>query len=316
MYLQEKEHKLAGMTLHTVETDKYKTNTIVIKFKAPLQEEFVTQRALLPFVLQSETTKYPSTALLRSYLDELYGATLNVDLSKKGESHIITFKMEIANELYLSDRTPLLLKGIELLSTIIFSPVLEGGAFKTSTVDNEKRSLKQRIQAVYDDKMRYSNLRLVQEMCKNEPYHLHVNGEIEDIEQITSSSLHQYYTKMLAEDEIDMYMIGNFSATDIVSDITRFFSFENREKQTDNQKRSTKKTEKVNEVIEKLDVKQGKLNIGYRTNTTFSDPDYDALQVFNGIFGGFSHSKLFLMFVKKKAWPIMPLQGLKVIKAY
>jgi len=301
MYLQEKEHKLAGMTLHTVETDKYKTNTIVIKFKAPLHEEFVTQRALLPFVLQSETTKYPSTALLRSYLDELYGATLNVDLSKKGESHVITFKMEIANELYLSDSTPLLLKGIELLASIIFSPVLEGGAFKTSTVDNEKRSLKQRIQAVYDDKMRYSNLRLVQEMCKDEPYHLHVNGEIEDIEQITTASLYQYYTKMLAEDEIDMYMIGNFSATDIVSDITRFFSFENREKQTDNQKRSTKKTEKVNEVIEKLDVKQGKLNIGYRTNTTFSDPDYDALQVFNGIFGGFSHSKLFLNVREKES---------------
>ena len=28
------------------------------------------------------------------------------------------------------------------------------------TVENEKRSLKQRIQSVYDDKMKYSNFRL------------------------------------------------------------------------------------------------------------------------------------------------------------
>ncbi|QJC92498.1 zinc protease [Bacillus velezensis] len=54
------------------------------------------------------------------------------------------------------------------------------------------------------------------------------------------------------------------------------------------------------EVIDEEDVKQGKLNIGFRTNTTYTDPDYPALQVFNGLFGGFSHSKLFIN-VREKA---------------
>lgn len=48
------------------------------------------------------------------------------------------------------------------------------------------------------------------------------------------------------------------------------------------------------EVIDEEDVKQGKLNIGYRTSITYTDQDYPALQVFNGLFGGFSHSKLFI----------------------
>ncbi len=56
----------------------------------------------------------------------------------------------------------------------------------------------------------------------------------------------------------------------------------------------------MNEVKEQQDVKQGKLNIGYRTNIVYGDPDYFALQVFNGIFGGFSHSKLFIN-VREKA---------------
>ena len=43
-------------------------------------------------------------------------------------------------------------------------------SFDPSTVENEKRSLKQRIQSIYDDKMKYSNFRLIQEMCKDEPY--------------------------------------------------------------------------------------------------------------------------------------------------
>jgi predicted Zn-dependent peptidase len=53
-------------------------------------------------------------------------------------------------------------------------------------------------------------------------------------------------------------------------------------------------------VKEQQDVKQGKLNIGYRTNIIYGDSDYFALQVFNGIFGGFSHSKLFIN-VREKA---------------
>ncbi|MBD8068236.1 EF-P 5-aminopentanol modification-associated protein YfmF [Bacillus sp. PS06] len=297
--LSETEHELAGITLHTIDTDKYKTNTIVLKLKAPLEEATLTERALLPYVLQKRTKSYPTTIELRGYLDELYGATLNVDLMKKGEYHVITIRMDIANETFLEDKTPLLLKAIELLSEMVMSPVTENDGFSPSTLDNEKRNLKQRIQAVYDDKMRYSNLRLVQEMCKDEPYALHVNGRIEDIEKITPASLYQYYQKVLAEDEIDLYIVGKFDENSVVEYVSKNFVLKEREpKKVD---KISPVISEVNKVIEKQDVKQGKLNIGFRTNITYSDPDYLALQVFNGIYGGFSHSKLFLNVREKES---------------
>lgn len=73
----------SGYKLHVVRTDKYKTNTLVLKMKAPLTKEDVTYRALLPYVLQSNTSKYPTTPELRSYLDDLYGAGFYVDVAKK-----------------------------------------------------------------------------------------------------------------------------------------------------------------------------------------------------------------------------------------
>ncbi|WP_449540075.1 EF-P 5-aminopentanol modification-associated protein YfmF [Ferdinandcohnia sp. Marseille-Q9671] len=298
--LNETEHVLNGMTLHTIKTDKFKTITIVLRMKAALEEEFVTQRALLPYVLQSETPSYPSTTSLRAYLDDLYGATLNVDLAKKGENHILSFSMEIANEIFLKDQTPLFDRAITLLREIVLSPATENGVFKNSVVEKEKRSLKQRIQAVYDDKMRYSNLRLVEEMCKEEPYHLHVNGRIEDLDRITAQSLFDYYQKALSEDEIDLYIIGNIDPEKVTETVSNAFVFADRNKQP-HARSLPRKVDNVNEVIEKLDVKQGKLNIGFRTNTTYSDPDYDALQVFNGIFGGFSHSKLFINVREKES---------------
>ncbi|WHY02400.1 pitrilysin family protein [Neobacillus sp. DY30] len=295
----EKITNMQGYKLHVIETDKYKTNTFVWKMKAPLTKEDVTKRALLPHVLQSSSSKYSTTTALRSYLDELYGATLFVDLAKKGEYQIISFTLEIANENFLSDPAPLLEKGFELLSEVLTKPNASGSAFDQETVNKEKRTLKQRIQSVYDDKMRYSNVRLLQEMCKGEPYALQVNGEAEDIDAITPENLYEYYKKAFSEDEMDLYIIGDVKEDEVKSLADRLLSFENRTPQKIVSREQSKK-EKVNEIKEQQDVKQGKLNIGYRTNIVYGDSDYFALQLFNGIFGGFSHSKLFIN-VREKA---------------
>ncbi|MED1441805.1 pitrilysin family protein [Aeribacillus composti] len=292
-FLQEQVSEINGIQLHTVSSNAFKTNSLILRLKAPLSEKDVTIRALLPHVLQRGTASYPSTTELRKYLDDLYGATLQVDLAKKGENHIITFRMEIPNEKFLKDKTPLLEKGIELLSEVLLSPPLQEGVFNQSIIEQEKRTLKQRIQAVYDDKMRYANLRLIQEMCKTEPYRLHVNGEKEHIDQISPQQLTDYYTNMLQHDEVDLFVIGDIE-NEQVADIVRKYFRLTKSNQQARAESVEKKIEKVNEVIEEQDITQGKLNIGYRTHTTYSDYDYYALQVFNGIFGGFPHSKLFL----------------------
>jgi predicted Zn-dependent peptidase len=295
----EKVIELKGYKLHVIPTEKYKTNTLIWKMKAPLTKEDVTKRALLPQVLQSSSAKYSSTTALRSYLDELYGATLYVDLSKKGEYHIMSFSLEIANEKFLSDPSPLLKKGFELLTEILTNPNINGNAFDTATIEKEKRTLKQRIQSVFDDKMRYSNVRLIQEMCKGEPYALEVNGDAADVDAITTEDLYEYYKHAFLNDEIDLYIIGDVNEDEVKKFAADLLRFEERSpKKLEQQEANTNK--EVNEVKEEQDVKQGKLNIGYRTNIVYGDPEYFAMQVFNGIFGGFSHSKLFIN-VREKA---------------
>ncbi|MFD0825364.1 EF-P 5-aminopentanol modification-associated protein YfmF [Neobacillus sp. M.A.Huq-85] len=291
--------EMQGYKLHVIETDKYKTNTFIWKMKAPLSQEDITKRALLPHVLQSSSAKFPSTTALRSYLDELYGATLFVDLSKKGENHVISFTIEIANEKFLSDPSPLLKKGFELLAEILTKPNASDKAFDSETIEKEKRTLKQRIQSVYDDKMRYSNVRLIEEMCKGELYALDVNGNLDDVDKITPETLYEFYKKAFSEDELDLYVIGDVKEAEVKKIADELLKFETRTPKKPNAA-NQKMIEQVNEVKEKQDVKQGKLNIGYRTNVRYGDPDYFALQVFNGIFGGFSHSKLFIN-VREKA---------------
>ncbi|KYD00075.1 EF-P 5-aminopentanol modification-associated protein YfmF [Heyndrickxia sporothermodurans] len=290
--------KKNGYTLHIVKTNKYKTNTLVWKMKAPLTEETVTLRALLPNVLQSSTKQYPTTTALRTYLDDLYGAGFFVDLAKKGEYHIMSFSIDIANEKFLKDPTPLLQKGINFLSEVILNPNVENESFHPQTVEKEKRTLKQRIQSIYDDKMRYSSVRLVEEMCKDEAYAFDANGVSEKVDEITPKRLYDYYQKAINEDELHLYIIGDVDEKE-VEVFCENLQFKDRSP-LKLENRNSVQIDKVKEIKEKQDVKQGKLNIGYRTNIQFGDEDYFALQVFNGIFGGFSHSKLFIN-VREKA---------------
>ncbi|WP_353855697.1 pitrilysin family protein [Bacillus sp. Bos-x628] len=298
-YLQENTFKTAGLNTHIVKTEKFKTVTILFKMLAPLSKDDVTMRSLFPHVLLRGTEKWPKTGELRAYFDELYGATVSADMAKKGENHVITFRLEMANEKYLKDQSPLLEKGISLLADLLFHPYLEEGVFSKLYVDQEKRTLKQRIQAVYDDKMRYSNLRLVQEMCKGEPYALHVHGEMDDLDAITEGTLYEAYKHALHSDQLDLYVVGDVDEQDIKRMVTEYFKTSDREpvkKDAD----SSRSHAEPKEVIDEEDVKQGKLNIGFRTHTTIADQDYPALHLFNGLFGGFSHSKLFIN-VREKA---------------
>ncbi|GAB6441675.1 MULTISPECIES: EF-P 5-aminopentanol modification-associated protein YfmF [Bacillus] len=290
--MEQQLHELGGLRVHIIPTDKYKTNTFVFRFKAPLNEETVTERALLPYVLQSATEKLPSVIRLRQYLEELYGSSLAVDVSKKGEDHVISIYVDIANEVYLHDAPPLFEKALSMLSDIVLHPATEGNGFLPSIVESEKRALLQRIEATYDDKMRYANERLIEEMCKVEPYRLSANGKKESVSSITNESLYQYYQKVLAEDEMDLYIIGDISenAVDLVS---KYFSISARPERERNVLLHKRNNEEK-EVVEKQELKQSKLHIGYRTFITYKDEDYFALQLFNGLFGGFSHSKLFV----------------------
>ena len=52
---------------------------------------------------------------------------------------------------------------------------------------------------------------------------------------------------------------------------------------------------------ETQEMKQGKLHMGYTTPVRFGDEDFPKMQIFNGIFGGYAHSKLFMNVREKES---------------
>src|SRR5699024_12596326 len=90
------------LKVHLDSTKKIKTIQFDVKFKAPLNRYTITERSLLTFILEQGTKEYPSERKLMQYLDELYGAVFSIDGQKKGNEHIITFRLEVANDKYIA----------------------------------------------------------------------------------------------------------------------------------------------------------------------------------------------------------------------
>lgn len=288
--------KKQGFNLHIIPSEKFKTINFVVKFKAPLSRETISKRALLPYVLRQGTKNYPTEQKLQLKLDNLYGAVLSMDGSKKGNNHIISIRLEIANDKFIQNESSLVDEAITLLREIIFTPNANDNKFNEAIFNRERNILIQKINALIDDKMRYANTRLIDEMCKDEIYGLRVHGYEQDLESLTAESLYTYYQTLLLEDEIELYVLGDIEPSTIEENIVSL-PFKNNTKNTPHTKIKQEKKikiEKPQTIIEKQDVQQANLQFGYRTNCTFRDEQYFALQVFNGLFGGFPNSKLFI----------------------
>ena len=283
-----------GLNVHIIQSTKFKTINIVAKFRVPLSRETITNRALLPYILRQGTKSYPTEQELQLKLDHLYGAVLSIDGAKKGDNHIISFRLEVANENYIANESAVIDEAITLLNEVIFHPHINDESFDEQIFNREKETLKEKINAVIDDKMAYANMRLIDEMCSGESYELHVHGYEEDLEKMTAKSAYEYYQSLLQDDQLDIYIVGDFKEEVMVDKITAAIDKETNLQIIDEQAGAQNHPSQVEVVIDEQAIQQAKLHFGYRTNCTYKDDNYPALQVFNGLFGGFPSSKLFI----------------------
>lgn len=295
MELTEKVINQNGITFHFVPTKKFKTVNIVMKCKSPLDRTTITKRALLPFILEQGTKTYPSEKALMLKLDELYGAVLTLSGMKKGNEHILHFQLEVANQRFINNETTVMQEALQLFHEVIFQPNRDEAGFNSSVVMREKATLQSKIEAIYDDKVSFANQRLIDHMCEEEKFSIHTNGYTEDLAEIDGANSSAYYDTVLSSDAMDLYVLGDIDPKQMEKEVMDIFSRKTPNESTNVEKKHPQtRDEDVQFVTEKQSIQQAKLHLGYRTNTTYQDEDYPALQVFNGLYGGFPNSKLFL----------------------
>ena len=288
------------MRLHVLPTDQFKTFAISVYVGQPLAERTVTTYALIPFVLRRGTERFPETKRFREHLDDLYGAGFGFDIYKRGDYQIVQFRMDIIHDEFVSESRSLLAQALQFLGEALTKPALENGAFRAKYVEDEKLTLRKRIEAIVNDKIRYAAERCIEEMCRDEPYRLHPLGAIPDLEPLTPQRLYAAYEQWLATAPIDIYIVGRTTLEEAAQYVERYFRWPRQQCPEYRGAEKRAAGAQVRTVVERLEVSQGKLNMGLRANVTYADALYPAALMYNGILGGYPHSKLFVN-VREKA---------------
>lgn len=289
-----------NIRLHVLPTDRFKTFAISAYIGTVLDENEVTPTALTPFVLRRGTKSFPETKQFRERLDDLYGAGFGFDIFKRGDYQIVQFRMDIIEDRYVKGADQLLRQGLSFLGEALTKPALENESFVSKYVEAEKKTLRKKIESIVNDKIKYAAERCLEEMCRNEPYRLHPLGKLSAIAPIDPQTLYNHYRHWLQTSPIDLYVVGNTTLEQVKSLVNETFQINRSDSLAYQNRVVHPEVRQVNKVTEQLDVNQGKLNLGLRTYVTYGDDDYASVLMYNGILGGYPHSKLFTN-VREKA---------------
>lgn len=290
------------LRIHVLPTKRFKTFAISLYAGVPLREDTVTPVALTPFVLRRGTESYPETTQFREQLEHLYGAGFSFDVYKRGDYQIVQFRMDTINDSFVGGGEQQLLdRSFAFLGEVLTKPARENGHFKTSYVQAERETVRKKLESIVNDKMRYAAERCIEEMCKHEPYRLHPLGERKALPAIEPPELTATYENWLKESSMDLYVVGDTTLEEVEELVERHFNLERKTSSDYQAQKAVRGDEEPNTVIERLNIGQGKLNLGLRTSITYADDKYASALMYNGILGGYPHSKLFVNVREKES---------------
>lgn len=277
-----------------IKNDRFNTTSISFNFYVPLSSDTVAEYALLPFVMTTCSKAYPDFSALNFKLAKLYGANLSASAEKVGDYQLLKIAISTIDDRFALDDESLCDSAVELLTQLIFEPKAENGAFCEDDVQREKRKAIEHIRGDLAQKRVYAKKRLIEEMYKGEAYGLPKCGTEEQVEKITGKSLYAAWQQLLSSAFLRINVISRSMPQGLFDKISQKFDALTRDNIPDcTSSTPTPAVKTPNTVIEKMDVAQGKLCMGFSSELYGDDSKTAALTVMCDIFGGGPYSRLF-----------------------
>ncbi len=284
---------LPGVWLNTVQTDRFKTGCFSVNLLRPLAYADAAPNALLPSVLLRGCRDYPDMQAISQRLDELYGASVGTLVRKKGEVQIVGLYLDFLEDRYAGGE-PLFSEMMELLRQLLFEPCLEAGGFVGEFVEGETLNLSNTIAARINEKRSYAISRLMKSMCQGETYAVPRLGEAETLKTVTPKNLLERWNHLLASSRIELFYLGQQPEAEVEQAVRTLLRDLKREPLASVETALCRPARPVQKIQEAMDVTQGKLALGFRTEITVHDPRYPARMLLNAVYGAGVSSKLFL----------------------
>ncbi len=305
-----------GVFLSSVTDRRFKMNQISVFFISQLDAEKTSLNAILPNILTKSNGKYRTFAELNNKLSSLYSAQLSGNSGSTGDSQVLRFSITAIDNKYSLENEDITGEALDILTGCLFDPVLDGESFPEESVELEKQNQIDAINAEINDKQLYASNQLKKLLCDGEPYAFNPSGTVENVRSANGKSLYQAYKDMLETHRIEIICCGRSDFNDVKNKLISLFSEKKRGDIINCSSSFSPVKVSPAEEIEKMEVVQSKLAIGFKSENT----DKFANSVMSAVFGGTPTSKLFMNVREKLSlcyycWSgVNPLKGIMTIK--
>lgn len=306
--------------LHVIETDKFKTIMVKVNFKRKIKKEEISMRNMLVNVLFESTKKYPTKRLMEIQTEELYELGYRGTNYASGIYSVIGFDSIFLDPKYTEDS--MLEESFEFLKEILFNPNVDETGFDDNSFEIGYKILEDHLISLNENPDLYTQIRLLEELDPGHVLSYRSCGYDDDLKIIDKKKLYNYYLDVLDNDIVDIFVVGNVDTKEIRKVINKLFPFKERDKGSDNHFcHSSLKRERVNLCIEKTELNQSKLALGFKIEEANDFELRYVLNILNYILGGSPDSKLFQNVREKNSLcytvssSSQPLCSIMIIKA-
>ncbi|WP_371609610.1 EF-P 5-aminopentanol modification-associated protein YfmF [Streptococcus sp. 27098_8_73] len=290
---------IKGVHLHFIQSEKFKTNKIKVRFSAPMSEKTIAGRVLTASMLETSNALYPTSQAFREKLANLYGANYSTSLSRRGLVHYLDINLSFVRDQFLSRKNMLADEILDFLKASLFFPLSNGQAFDTKTFEIEKRNVLTDLEAEIENHFYHAHRELNNLFYDLPEMRIPRVGTIELVEKETAETSFASFQQMLNQDQIDFFFIGDFNEIAVREKIQEFqFSEREQPLQLSYQQNYSNITR---EKLEQRDVHQSIVELAYHFSSQYGDRSHLPLIVLNGLLGGFAHSKLFVNVREKES---------------
>ncbi len=289
-----REQLAPGVGFSRIWDPKFKQNRISACLILPLEKQTVTQRALLPFLLRKGTKNCPDFTQLNRRLSQLYGAMLDADVSKYGAYQVLCLTIQAVDDRFALEKEDIAQQCAALLCEILLQPNLENGEFPRQDVQLEREFLVDTIQSEINDKRSYAVSQCTQSLFEGTPFAVKKYGYADAAKAITPQSAAQEYRKVLDSAAVEILFTGSGTAEGARRVFAQAFSRMDRHPVACVPAPVAPVRHQGYEFSEQMDVRQGKLVLGFRIAGELTRRQKDATRMMCALFGGTPFSKLFL----------------------
>ena len=280
-----------GISAHFVQSKKFKTNKITVRFTASLSLETVAGRMLSASMLETANKAYPTSQAFRKYLASLYGADISTSAYRRGQAHILDLTFTYVRDDFLSKKNVLTSRILELVRQTLFAPLVQDGAFEPALFEIERKQLLASLATDMDDSFYFAHKELDSLFFHDERLQLRYSDLRNSISNESPESSYTCFQDALKNDRIDFFFIGDFNEVEITESL-KSLPFTVRENGVTIQYHQSY-SNVLREGMVQRNVGQSILELGYHSPVKYGDDEHLPMLVMNGLLGEFAHSKLF-----------------------